>query len=130
MGEMLNNSAIIKKFNDFLEAGHYRKTPERFAILDRVLTFPRAFTIDDLALKLDSILFAQIRPSQRCDSDQISYLKSSQTSTLHVIRTTWTQSVEMGGYDCLCPPCISHQGPMSSVVRMTGPSLVMAMVFS
>ena len=48
MGEMLNNSAIIKKFNDFLEAGHFRKTPERFAILDRVLTFPRAFTIDDL----------------------------------------------------------------------------------
>ncbi len=54
MSEELNNSAIIKKFTDFLEDGHYRKTPERFAILDKVLTFSRAFTIDDLACKLEA----------------------------------------------------------------------------
>lgn len=103
MGEMLNNSAIIKKFNDFLEAGHYRKTPERFAILDRVLTFPRAFTIDDLALKLEAdayhvsratvynsvelLLKAGVLRRFHLDGMSMQYVRVNSTQCTHLICT-------------------------------------------
>lgn len=48
MSESLHNSAIIKNFTAFLEKGNYRRTPERFAVLNAALTFSAPFTADDL----------------------------------------------------------------------------------
>ncbi len=53
MSESSNNSAIIKKFNEFLEAGQYRKTPERLTILNMALSFGQTFTIEQLKQKLE-----------------------------------------------------------------------------
>ena len=39
MSDVLNNSAIVKNFSNFLEKGNYRKTPERFAVLSKALAF-------------------------------------------------------------------------------------------
>ena len=57
MSEALTNSAIVKNFTEFLEAGHYRKTPERFAILNKVLSFAKSFTIDQLENELEQESF-------------------------------------------------------------------------
>ncbi len=57
MNDVLINSAVVKDFTSFLEEGHYRKTPERFAILNKVLSFSRAFTIDMLASAFEADSF-------------------------------------------------------------------------
>ncbi|MDO4510520.1 MAG: transcriptional repressor [Bacteroidales bacterium] len=57
MSEVLNNSAIIKNFNDFLEQGNYRKTPERAAVLNEALAFAKPFTADQLLEALQSTTF-------------------------------------------------------------------------
>ena len=48
MTEQYSNTAILKKFTDFLESGSYRKTPERFTILEKILLLPHTFTIVQL----------------------------------------------------------------------------------
>lgn len=48
MIEQYSNTATLKKFTDFLESGSYRKTPERFTILEKVLLLPHTFTIEQL----------------------------------------------------------------------------------
>ena len=48
MTEQYSNTAILKKFTDFLESGSYRKTPERFTILEKILLLPHTFTIEQL----------------------------------------------------------------------------------
>ena len=53
MTEQFTNTAILKKFTNFLEAGSLRKTPERFAILDRILLMPHTFTIEQLNEELE-----------------------------------------------------------------------------
>ena len=53
MNDALNNSAIKKKFTEFLETGNYRKTPERFAILKKTLSFSNTFTIEQLNAQLE-----------------------------------------------------------------------------
>lgn len=57
MSEALTNSAVVKNFTKFLEEGHYRKTPERFAILNKVLAFTKPFTIDQLESELEQEAF-------------------------------------------------------------------------
>lgn len=52
MSEALNNSVIVKNFCGFLKKGNYRKTPERFAILDKALSFSKPFTADQLMAQL------------------------------------------------------------------------------
>ncbi|MBQ7690496.1 MAG: transcriptional repressor [Muribaculaceae bacterium] len=47
------NSAVVKHFTAFLESKQLRKTPERFAILRRVLMFTRHFTIETLRQDLE-----------------------------------------------------------------------------
>ena len=54
MNGALSNSAIIKKFTQFLETGRYRKTPERFAILNKILSFNSVFSIEKLCFELEN----------------------------------------------------------------------------
>lgn len=57
MSESAANGAAVKKFTDFLEQGHYRKTPERFAILEKVLSLTQPFTIEFLNQELDKAAY-------------------------------------------------------------------------
>lgn len=54
MTEQFSNNAIIKKFTYYLEEGAFRKTPERFAILDKILSLPHTFTIEQLNGELEN----------------------------------------------------------------------------
>ena len=54
MNGALSNSAIIKKFTQVLETGRYRKTPERFAILNKILSFNSVFSIEKLCFELEN----------------------------------------------------------------------------
>ncbi|MBQ4138047.1 MAG: transcriptional repressor, partial [Muribaculaceae bacterium] len=54
MTEQFSNNAIIKKFTHYLEEGAFRKTPERFAILDKILSLPHTFTIEQLNGELEN----------------------------------------------------------------------------
>ena len=53
MTEQFSNTSILKKFTSFLESGSYRKTPERFSILDKILLLPHTFTIEQLYEELE-----------------------------------------------------------------------------
>jgi len=57
MSDVLNNSAIVKNFSNFLEKGNYRKTPERFAVLSKALAFNKPFTAEQLCQQLQSDAF-------------------------------------------------------------------------
>lgn len=57
MSDVLNNSAIVKNFSNFLEKGNYRKTPERFAVLSKALAFNKPFTAEQLCQQLQSDTF-------------------------------------------------------------------------
>ncbi len=57
MSDSLNNSVIVKNFCDYLESGGYRRTPERFAILDKALSFSKPFAADQLLAQLKSDAF-------------------------------------------------------------------------
>lgn len=46
--EIAANAAVIKKFTDFLNSRQMRKTPERFAILECILSQNSHFTIENL----------------------------------------------------------------------------------
>lgn len=61
MSDALNNSAIVKNFISFLEKGNYRKTPERFAVLNKVLLFSKPFTAEQLCdlLRVDAFKVSQ-----------------------------------------------------------------------
>ena len=48
MGDNSTNSAIVRQFTAFLEAGNYRKTDERYAILNKVLEESKPFSADTL----------------------------------------------------------------------------------
>lgn len=61
MSETLNTSVVIKEFTDFLERGNYRKTPERFAILEKALSFNKPFVAEQL---LQALLDDAFRVSQ------------------------------------------------------------------
>lgn len=43
-----SNSAYVKKFLQYLEEHHCRKTPERFVILDRAMKMAHVFTVEQL----------------------------------------------------------------------------------
>ena len=53
MAEIVNKSVYMKKFDKFLKTGKYRKTPERYKVLDIVLSFNKHFSIDDIKTKLN-----------------------------------------------------------------------------
>lgn len=57
MTEQFSNSAIVKKFTHYLESGSYRKTPERFAILNKILILPHTFTIEQLNEELEKDIY-------------------------------------------------------------------------
>lgn len=57
MSDSIHNSAIIKNFTAFLEKGSYRKTPERFAVLNAALAFSSPFTADELCQTLQNNTF-------------------------------------------------------------------------
>lgn len=46
--EPQGNEAIIETFTDYLSTHNKRKTPERYRILDKVLSFSKMFTIENL----------------------------------------------------------------------------------
>lgn len=48
MGDNSTNSAIVRQFTAFLEAGNYRKTDERYAILNKVLEESKPFSVESL----------------------------------------------------------------------------------
>lgn len=52
-----SNDVIIEKFSNYLKENGKRRTPERFFILDQVLTFPKLFTVDDLKRSMLSSKF-------------------------------------------------------------------------
>ena len=55
--EPQDNEAIVEAFNKYLTANNKRKTPERYRILDKVLAFPKLFTIEDLKLAMNDDKF-------------------------------------------------------------------------
>ena len=55
--EPQGNEAIVEAFNEYLTANKKRKTPERYRILDKVLAFPKLFTIEDLKLAMNDEKF-------------------------------------------------------------------------
>lgn len=55
--EQGSNAAVVKKFADFLDTKQKRKTPERFAILDCILSLNCHFTIEYLQRMMDSTPF-------------------------------------------------------------------------
>lgn len=54
MDKMKNNSddAVRQILNNYLEQNNYRKTPERFAVLEAVYSFSSYFSIQDLSDRL------------------------------------------------------------------------------
>ena len=57
MSELLNREAYIKRFDRFLDEKKMRKTPERFAILKRILAFQSHFTIETLMQSMEEESF-------------------------------------------------------------------------
>lgn len=57
MADAPNNSAIEEKFTAYLKAKGKRKTPERYKILEKVLTFPKQFTVEDLSQAMAADFF-------------------------------------------------------------------------
>ncbi len=55
--EPQGDEAIVEAFNEYLSVNKKRKTPERFRILDKVLSFPKLFTIEDLKLAMNDETF-------------------------------------------------------------------------
>ncbi len=55
--EPQGDEAIVEAFNEYLSANNKRKTPERYRILDKVLAFPKLFTIEDLKLAMNDDKF-------------------------------------------------------------------------
>ena len=47
-GDQNSNLQLIKKFNAFLDKKSMRKTPERIAVLEHILTIDKHFTVDQL----------------------------------------------------------------------------------
>ncbi len=52
--EPQGDEAIIEAFNNYLSTHNKRKTPERYHILDKVLSFPKMFTIENLKVAMNS----------------------------------------------------------------------------
>ena len=48
------NNPVVRLFNEHLDNHGMRKTPERYAILNRVLSFSNHFSIEDLQQTLDA----------------------------------------------------------------------------
>lgn len=55
--EPQGNEAITEAFTEYLTASNKRKTPERYNILNKVLEFPKLFTIEDLRHAMDDDKF-------------------------------------------------------------------------
>lgn len=55
--EPQGNEAIVEAFNNYLSTHNKRKTPERFRILDKVLSFNKQFTIEDLKATMNDESF-------------------------------------------------------------------------
>lgn len=52
MTDTNSNSAYVKKFLQFLDYEHCRKTPERFVILDKAMKMQHVFTVEQLAAEV------------------------------------------------------------------------------
>jgi Fur family transcriptional regulator, ferric uptake regulator len=52
--EINNNNVVIKKFREFLDDNHYRKTQERMVILKAILSKSGHFSVDDINKELDT----------------------------------------------------------------------------
>ena len=48
------NNPVVRKFSDYLDAHGMRKTTERYAILNRILSVTGHFTIEEIQHKLDA----------------------------------------------------------------------------
>lgn len=53
MSDITNKQFYVKRLNDFLASGNYRKTPERYKVLDVVLGFNKHFSIADITARLE-----------------------------------------------------------------------------
>lgn len=53
MIDTTSNSAYVKKFLQFLEQQHFRKTPERFVVLDKAMKMQHVFTIEQLGHEVE-----------------------------------------------------------------------------
>lgn len=103
MSELINRDAYIKKFDRFLDEKKMRKTPERFAILKRILSFQSHFTIEALMQSMEEDSFhvsratlyntiqllveAQLVRRHVFEGLQVQYEKAGTTPHSHLICT-------------------------------------------
>lgn len=101
MSELVNRDAYLKRFDQFLEQKDLRRTPERVAILQRILTFQSHFTIEALMQALEQDAFhvsratiyntmqllveAQLLRRHVFDGLQVHYEKAGATPHSHLI---------------------------------------------
>ncbi len=52
MSEVLNKQFFVRKLDQFLASGNFRRTPERYKVLDVVLGFSKHFSVADIQAKL------------------------------------------------------------------------------
>lgn len=104
MSELTNRDAYVKRFDQFLDEKKMRKTPERFAILRRILTFQSHFTIESLMQSMEQDSFhvsratlyntiqllveAQLVRRHVFDGLQVQYEKAGNTPHSHLICTS------------------------------------------
>lgn len=104
MSELISREAYVKRFDRFLDEKKMRKTPERFAILKRILTFQSHFTIETLMQSMEEDSFhvsratlyntiqllveAQLVRRHVFEGLQVQYEKAGATPHSHLICTS------------------------------------------
>jgi Fur family ferric uptake transcriptional regulator len=93
MSELTNREAYIKQFDLFLDKKKMRKTPERFAILRRILMFPSHFTIESL---MESMEQGSFHVSRATIYNTIQLLVEAQLVRRHVFEGLQVQYEKAG----------------------------------
>ena len=104
MSELISRDAYVKRFDRFLDEKKMRMTPERFAILRRILAFQSHFTIETLMQSMEEESFhvsratlyntiqllveAQLVRRHVFEGLQVQYEKAGATPHSHLICTS------------------------------------------
>ena len=104
MSELISRDAYVKRFDRFLDEKKMHKTPERFAILRRILAFQSHFTIETLMQSMEEESFhvsratlyntiqllveAQLVRRHVFEGLQVQYEKAGATPHSHLICTS------------------------------------------